>query len=101
MLYEVITVATLNFNAYKASAEAAIATLNTQNVDVIVCLAHVSRNETELLANQVSGIDVIIDGHDHVSTSTTVVITSYSIHYTKLYDYIFYKGLFSLIFFNQ
>jgi 2',3'-cyclic-nucleotide 2'-phosphodiesterase (5'-nucleotidase family) len=66
-------VASLEFREYKASAETAIASLNAAGVDIIVGLAHVSRNDVVSLVSELSvKPDLIIDAHDHISTNQVV-----------------------------
>lgn len=50
--------------------------LRDQNVDVMICVSHLGNSESdvssELLASEVPGIDIIIDGHSHEVYSKTV-----------------------------
>jgi len=66
-------VASIEFRAYKASAEAAIAALKANGADVIVALTHISRAEIETLVKALDiKPDVVIEGHDHVLGSIVV-----------------------------
>ncbi|MDR2957490.1 MAG: 5'-nucleotidase C-terminal domain-containing protein [Coriobacteriales bacterium] len=57
---------TLEFRAYKTSAEAAIAQLHADGADIIVCLAHISHPEILALIDQLAEKPtVVIEGHDH------------------------------------
>jgi len=53
---------------------------NREKVDLIVCLSHVgthpmkSRSEDEILARDVSGIDVIISGHTHTVLPEPILV---------------------------
>lgn len=55
----------------KASKDAVAKLKDTEKVDVIIALAHLGLNEGEytsdIIANQVDGIDLIIDGHSHTT----------------------------------
>jgi 2',3'-cyclic-nucleotide 2'-phosphodiesterase (5'-nucleotidase family) len=68
-----VNVSSLEFKEYLGSARKAIDILKAQKVDVIVGLTHVSRPDVEALAKELKNdVAVIIDGHDHISTSETV-----------------------------
>jgi 2',3'-cyclic-nucleotide 2'-phosphodiesterase (5'-nucleotidase family) len=61
-----LNVAGLEFRDYVASARTAASALKADGADVIVALAHVSREGVLAIANELGGyIDVIIEGHDH------------------------------------
>lgn len=70
----------LDFKAYKASAESAIAELRSDGAQVIVGLAHFTRTEiVELVKALDDKPDLILEGHDHTAGSVTedgVVIAS-------------------------
>ena len=60
----------ITFSDYMEASRDAVAELNNEGVDIVVGLAHVGIDEetnvtTEDVANEVAGIDVIIDGHSH------------------------------------
>ena len=62
-------VSSLEFEDYLSSARKAIENLKAENVDVIIGLTHISRPDVKELAKHLAGdVDVIIDGHDHLST---------------------------------
>jgi len=68
-----INVADIQFRAYKASAEAAIAELKNNGADIIVGLAHTNRREIIWLIRALDiKPDVIIEGHDHTLGSATI-----------------------------
>ncbi len=46
-------------------ARASVAILKTHNCDVIICLSHLGYDADSILASSVSGINVIVGGHDH------------------------------------
>lgn len=50
--------------------------LRQQNVDMIICIAHIGKKDSEvtseMIAKAVPGIDIIIDGHSHEVYSETV-----------------------------
>ena len=48
------------------SAAQAVTALRAQGAQVIVCLAHLGMPLSRAIAAQVPGIDVIVNGHDHV-----------------------------------
>ncbi len=52
------------------AAEAMVEALQTEGVDLIVCLSHSGLDEDSDLALAVPGIDVIISGHTHEKTET-------------------------------
>ncbi len=64
------------------SAKKAVAALEAEQVDLIVCLSHSgtwsdpAKSEDEQLAKAVSGIDVIISGHTHTTLEQPIVIGS-------------------------
>ena len=63
----------LDFRAYKASAESAIAELRSAGAQVIVGLAHVTRSEIEDLIGELADKpDIILEGHDHTLGSTEI-----------------------------
>ena len=67
-------VATLDFRAYKQSAESAIAELRKNGAQVIVALAHVNRDDIVALVSELTDKpDVVIEGHDHTRGSITTV----------------------------
>lgn len=55
-----------------AIAESVIDELEEQDVDVVIALTHQYENEDVRLAETVSGIDLIIGGHDHLVWNRTV-----------------------------
>lgn len=62
-------VSSLEFEGYLSSARKAIDNLKAEDVDVIIGLTHISRPFVKELAKHLAGdVDVIIDGHDHLST---------------------------------
>ncbi len=62
-------VSSLDFEDYLSSARKAIENLKSEDVDVIIGLTHISRPDVKELAKRLAGdVDVIIDGHDHLST---------------------------------
>lgn len=68
-----VNVETLEFRAYKASAETAIAELKNNGAQIIVALAHVTRTEIETLIKTLDvKPDVVIEGHDHTLGSVTI-----------------------------
>ena len=48
-------------------AAASVAALRAQGAQVVICLAHLGLDLSSPLAQQVPGIDVIVNGHDHVA----------------------------------
>jgi 2',3'-cyclic-nucleotide 2'-phosphodiesterase (5'-nucleotidase family) len=55
-------------------APAAVASLRSEGAQVVVCLAHLGLALATQLAERVTGIDVIIDGHDHAALSQPVAV---------------------------
>ncbi len=53
-----------------------------ENVDIVICLSHsglsdnVEKSEDEILAKEVSGIDIIISGHTHTKLNTPIQINN-------------------------
>ncbi|MCL1982621.1 MAG: 5'-nucleotidase C-terminal domain-containing protein [Clostridiales bacterium] len=67
-----INVETLEFRAYKQSAENAISELVAGGAQIVVGLAHVSRPEIIAFLDELDvKPDVVIDGHDHLLGSVT------------------------------
>lgn len=70
----------LDFKSYTEPAGKAIKDLRRQGARIIICLAHVGRKETQQLAKELGNdIQIIIDGHDHISATEqvgNVLITS-------------------------
>lgn len=73
-----------------ASAQNMVSLLrNKEKVDIVICLSHggldvdPSKSEDEILAKEVSGIDVIISGHSHsrmnkpVTINNTIIVQSW------------------------
>ena len=42
-----------------------VALLKTKNVDLIVCLAHARIPNTEKMAMEIPGVDIVLGGHEH------------------------------------
>ncbi|HWR17602.1 MAG TPA: bifunctional UDP-sugar hydrolase/5'-nucleotidase [Terriglobales bacterium] len=65
---------------------AAVAQLRSQGAQIVVCLCHTGMQVSELLAQVVPGIDVIVNAHDHVAlaepkmvvspTGTTIIVSA-------------------------
>ena len=51
-------------------------TLTAENCDVIICLSHLGFDLDDSVAATVSGIDVIVSGHDHYLFETPVEVTN-------------------------
>ncbi|MCL1809849.1 MAG: 5'-nucleotidase C-terminal domain-containing protein [Clostridiales bacterium] len=67
-----VNVETIEFRAYKQSADNAISELKAGGAQIIVGLAHVSRTDIVALINELDvKPDVVIDGHDHILGSVT------------------------------
>jgi 5'-nucleotidase / UDP-sugar diphosphatase len=58
------------------AAQAMVAALQGEGVDLIVCLSHSGLDEDAALAEAVPGIDVIVSGHTHESTGSPRVVGS-------------------------
>lgn len=58
----------LDFADQQTSANRAVAALKLAGADVVVALTHAGINEDRELAWAVSGIDIILGGHDHIRT---------------------------------
>lgn len=56
------------------SAAASVALLQGQGAQVIVCLAHLGLDPSRSLAAQVPGIDVIVQGHEHVALAQPEIL---------------------------
>ena len=68
-----VNVDSLEFRAYKQSAESAIAELKAAGADIIVAIAHISRVDiVELVKALDVKPDAVIEGHDHILGSITV-----------------------------
>jgi len=52
---------------FAAAAAEGVSALHAQGAQVVVCLAHLGLPLSRALAAQVVGIDVIVNGHDHVA----------------------------------
>lgn len=59
----------INFEDQHAVAKKMIETLKAQGADIIMAFTHSGVEEDLLLANDVDGIDIILGGHDHYTTS--------------------------------
>ncbi len=55
-------------------APAAVAKLRADGAQVVICLAHLGLALSTQLAASVPGIDVIVDGHDHVALPQPVTV---------------------------
>ena len=95
-------VAGLEFADIAAASEAAIASLREEGADIIVALAHLGlydeRNPStsNYLANAVSGIDLIIDGHSHTQLDSGYMINDVLI--ASAGDYMRFLGEVTLTF---
>lgn len=58
----------LDFADQQDSARRAVAALKLAGAEVIIALTHAGINEDRELAQAVSGIDLILGGHDHIRT---------------------------------
>jgi len=58
------------------AAEDMVTALDSEGVDLIVCLSHSGLDEDSALAEAVPGIDVIISGHTHEITEEPITIGS-------------------------
>ncbi len=70
-----LNTAGLTFNDVVATARSQVASLEAQGADVIVFLSHLGTDlsspvRTQTVLDQVSGIDVVIDGHSHSKYDT-------------------------------
>ena len=69
----------ITFDDEKEAAKTAVAELQQQGAQFIVCLSHSgtnsddSKSEDQLLAKAVDGIDVIISGHSHTTLNTPII----------------------------
>ncbi|MDF2611044.1 MAG: 5-Nucleotidase domain protein precursor [Lachnospiraceae bacterium] len=68
-------VSTLNFGNPIEAAKAEVASLQAAGADVIIALAHLGLDESSeftsaMLAEQATGIDLIVDGHSHTILET-------------------------------
>lgn len=65
---------TIQFTDYKTEAQSAISQLKEQGADIIIGITHVSRSPylESLAAELGADIDILIDGHDHLSTNEIV-----------------------------
>ncbi len=57
-----------------AASEAELLTLPPYDADVVVCVAHLGIQAELAVATQVPGIDVVIGGHDHVTTDEPIFV---------------------------
>ncbi len=67
----------LTFDDIYTTSNKMVSMLKSQGANVIVALAHIGDEgefTTEMLANKVAGIDVIIDGHSHSTYETGKVV---------------------------
>jgi len=86
-----LNVAGLIFDDPVACAKAAVADLQSQNVDLIVALSHLGTDdaseETSIkVANAVPGIDIIIDGHSHSQYNEGLLVGDTLIASAKEYE---------------
>lgn len=76
------------------AAQTAVASLRAQGADVVVCLAHLGLEDSRAVAFAAGGIDVVVNGHDHVALADaeevptilggTTLIVSSGEYYTYL-----------------
>lgn len=59
-----------------AKAEAAVLDLRNQGAQVVICLCHIGMPLSRQLAQGVDGIDVIVNGHDHVALTQPETVAS-------------------------
>jgi 5'-nucleotidase / UDP-sugar diphosphatase len=52
-----------------------VATLRGQGCDMVICLSHMGFDLDVIIASMISGIDVIVGGHDHRALEAPVVVT--------------------------
>lgn len=64
----------VDFETASVAAQAMVAALQAQGVDLIVCLSHSGLEEDSALAAAVPGIDVIVSGHTHEKTETPLIV---------------------------
>jgi len=66
----------ITFREQHETAREMVAELRAQGVDVVIAVTHSGVPEDIDLANDVSGIDVIIGGHDHVALETPLLVNN-------------------------
>lgn len=66
----------ITFREQHETAREMVAELNAQGVDIIIAVTHSGVPEDIALANDVSGIDIIIGGHDHVALETPLIVNN-------------------------
>lgn len=65
-------------------AQQTVANLQNQNVDVIIMLSHLGSAYDRLIAASVSGIDIIVGGHDHYVFEQPVIVLNPSNKPTRI-----------------
>lgn len=63
----------IHFKDIKESAQLAVKALQDKGVNKIIALSHIGFNLDEKLADEVSGIDIIVGGHSHTKLTAPVV----------------------------
>lgn len=84
----------VTFEDQSTAAAAAVASLQAQGAQLIICLSHSGLEEDSALARAVSGIDVIISGHTHEKTTTPITVGKTLI--VQAGDYSRYLGVLDL-----
>lgn len=73
-------VSTIEFTDIVEGAKKSVAALEEAGVDVIIALAHLGLYEgdytSDIIANEVDGIDVIVDGHSHTTLEEGLMINN-------------------------
>ncbi|MGM0896951.1 MAG: bifunctional metallophosphatase/5'-nucleotidase [Bacillota bacterium] len=84
---EVVTVpGDVSFTDYTEAAKQAVAHFESIGIDKIIALTHIGIGHDRTLAKEVPGIDVIIGGHSHVTTSKPNQIDDTLVVQTGEYD---------------
>ncbi len=62
------------FEEQEEAARAAVQALRKQGVDLVIAISHSGEDEDSILAEAVSGIDVIIGGHSHTALVEPITV---------------------------
>lgn len=95
--YELAPYATpVDINDQYVAAQNTVNSLRKEGAQVIVMLSHSGIAEDRLMAKKISGIDVILGGHDHIKTAEPEVVNNcmivhsgYYLQYLGLLDFSF------------
>jgi 5'-nucleotidase / UDP-sugar diphosphatase len=67
------------------SAQKQVVDLKNKGADIVVALTHSGIKEDRLLARKVSGIDIILGGHDHIKTEEPELVNGTLIFHPSYY----------------